>query len=128
MIDKKTTKRYLTEVKCTLKNAKAYQKSVIERLDADIQDYIADSPDATKADFLAHFGNPGDYATEYVATMSHSEQKAKLSAKKRVVTAVIAGLLAALLVLSIGIATFLIETESTNNGYFKVGYIAQQEE
>lgn len=118
MIDKSIAKCYLTEVKRALKNAKAYQKSVIVKLDADIQEYISENPDATEAEFLTHFGNPDDYATEYVATMSPSEQKAKLSVKKRIVMAVIAGILAALLIWGIGIVTFLIESDAVDSGYY----------
>lgn len=127
MIDKNTTKRYLADVKSALKQEKAYQRSVVERLNADIQDYISENPDATDADFLAHFGNPGDYAAEYMATMPLGEQKARLSAKKRVIIIVAAGVVAALMLLGIGIATCISRINSELTGYVEIEFIQPKE-
>ena len=125
MIDKNTTKRYLADVKSALKQEKAYQRSVVKRLNADIQDYISENPDATDADFLACFGNPGDYAAEYMTTMPLGEQKARLSAKKRVIIIVAAGVVAALMLWGISLVSFLLDTHTTHNGYFDIEIISQ---
>lgn len=118
MIEKNTTKRYLADVKSALKDVNVCQRSVTACLNADIQDFISESPDATEADLLAHFGNPRDYAAEYVAAMPLSEHKARMSAKKHMITAVAAGVLAALLIWGIGVGVAVNTGNSENNGYY----------
>ena len=119
MIDKNTAQRYLSNVKSALRNAKHYRRSVIASLKADIQEYISDNPDATEADLLAHFGEPEEYAAEYMTTMPLCEQQKIISAKKRIVIAVIAGLLAALLILGIGVGIAVVITHHETTGFIQ---------
>lgn len=119
MIDKNTAQRYLSRVKSALRNAKHYRRSVIASLKADIQEYISDNPDATEADLLAHFGEPEEYAAEYMTTMPLCEQKKMISAKKRIGIAVIVGLLAALLIWGVATYTTLMEFDLKNTGYIQ---------
>lgn len=120
MIEKNTAKRYLADVKSALKDVNVCQRSVIACLNADIQDYISENPDATEADLLAHFGNPRDYAAEYVAAMPLSEHKARMSAKKRVITAVTVGVLAALLIWGIGVGIAAVNNNLEDCGYIQI--------
>ena len=64
MIDKNMVKRYLAEVDGALKNAKDYRRSVLGNLEEDIWAFLSENKDATEADLLAYFGNPGDYAAK----------------------------------------------------------------
>lgn len=120
MVDKNTVRGYLADVKGALKSAKSYRRSMILNLEADIQEFLSENPDATEADFLTHFGSPGDYAAEYAATLSPSEQKARLSAKKYVTTTVVAGILTALLIWGVGMGMMVSSDFSEKNGYHQL--------
>ena len=128
MIDKNTAQRYLSRVKSALKNAKQYRRSVITLLKADLQEYISDHPDAGEADLLAYFGAPEEYAAEYMTTMPLCEQKKMISAKKRIVIAVIVGLLAALLIWGIGVGIAVADNAAANDGYLKINAEYSQRE
>ena len=120
MIEKDAAQRYLSNIKSALRNAKQYRRSVIVSLKADIQEYISDHPDAAEADLLAHFGEPEEYAAEYITTMPLCEKKKIISAKKRIAFAVIVGLLAALLIWGIGVACTTSTFEEEHGGYIQI--------
>ena len=116
MIDKNIVKRYLTEVNGTLKNVKDYRRSVLGNLEADIWAFLSENEDATEADFLAYFGNPGDYAAEYAA-VSFGGQNAIQSPKKPAFVTVVASVIVALLIWGIGVGTAVADNDAVNDGH-----------
>lgn len=119
MIDKNMVKRYLAEVDGALENAKDYRRSVLGNLEADIWAFLSENKDATEADLLAYFGNPGDYAAEY-ACVSFGGQNVRQAPKKPGLTAVVAGVIAALLIWGIGVGTAVADNAAVNDGYLKI--------
>ena len=90
--------QYCKEVRAAIQGGDDYKNSVIKNLEADLEEYISDHPDATEQQILAYFGDPKDYAEELDATLSLSEKEQRKTLRRRVLTAAVAALVAALLI------------------------------
>lgn len=112
-------KRYLREVRSLLPAGRT-KRQLMEQITASVQSYLEQDPDADSAALQARLGEPHAIAAAYVENMGTAKVLDKLRIHKRVMTAVIAGVLVALLAWS-GVVTWAaIEIRDSVQGYIEV--------
>lgn len=113
--------QYCKEVKAAIQGDDDYKNSVIKNLEADLEEYISDHPDATEQQILAYFGDPKDYAEELDSTLSPSEKEQRKTLRRRVLIAAVAALVAALLIWAGAVVSATAEANARINGasYFE---------
>ena len=89
--------QYCKEVKAAVKGDRDYKNSIIRNLKADLEEYLSEHPDADDRQLRARFGDPEEYAREMDATLTPSEKAQRKTLRRRVLTAVIAALVAVVL-------------------------------
>ena len=116
--------QYCKEVKAAIQGDDDYKNSVIKNLEADLEEYISDHPDATEQQILAYFGDPKDYTEELDATLSPSEKEQRKTLRRRVLIAAVAALVAALLIWAGAVVSAKEETTKQTNNYSYYGNIS----
>ena len=109
--------QYCKEVRAAIQGDDDYKNSVIKNLEADLEEYISDHPDATAQNIRAYFGDPKDYTEELDATLSPSEKEQRKTLRRRVLTAVVAALVAMVLIWAAGVICAVSEANSHTNSY-----------
>lgn len=112
--------QYCKEVKAAIQGDDDYKNSVIKNLEADLVEYISDHPDATAQNIRAYFGAPEDYARELDATLSPSEKEQRKTLRRRVLTAAVAALVAALLIWAGAVVSATVEANTRTNNHLAV--------
>lgn len=93
----------------------------MEQITSSVQSYLEQEPDADSTALQARLGEPHAIAAAYVENMGTAKVLDKLRIHKRIMTAVIAGILVALLAWA-GVVTWAaIEARDTVRGYIVVG-------
>lgn len=84
---KKQAKRYFKAVKksCPF----AFKKRLISALKNDINEYIEQNPSASFEDIKQHFGEPEQFALEYIAAMDDTDRMKAVSITRQLKIAVI---------------------------------------
>ena len=96
---------------------KDYKNSVIKNLEADLQEYLSDHPDATVQDIREHFGAPEAYARELDVTTAPGEKEQRRTFRRRILIAVIAAVAAMVLIWAAGVICAVSEANSHTNSY-----------
>ena len=92
----------------------------MEQITSSVQSYLEQEPDADSAALQARLGEPHAIAAAYVENMGTAKVLDKLRIHKRIMTAVIAGILVALLAWA-GVVTWAaIEIRDSVQGYIEV--------
>ena len=112
--------QYCKEVKAAIQGDEDYKNSVIKNLEADLEEYISDHPDATAQNIRAYFGAPEDYARELDDTGASAEKTQRRKLRRRVLTAVVAALVAALLIWAGAVVCEVMEVNNSTDGYFVI--------
>lgn len=98
MISQKEIKRYLKSVR---KNCPYPLKRRLSlELDSSIADYLEENPDKDLADLISRFGKAEKYAEEYLMNMPIAERTKILKKGKTIITAVIVGVIAVVLIVA----------------------------
>lgn len=116
--------QYCKEVKAAIQGDDDYKNSVIKNLEADLEEYISDHPDATEQQILAYFGDPKDYAEELDATLSPSEKEQRKTLRRWVLTAAVAALVAALLIWAGAVVCEVTHVNRSSNNHTYYGDIS----
>ena len=93
----------------------------MEQITSSVQSYLEQEPDADSAALQARLGEPHAIAAAYVENMGTAKVLDKLRIHKRVMTAVIAGILVVLLAWA-GVVTWaVVDARNSAQGYIEVG-------
>jgi len=91
---------------------------ILGEIQASIDTYLAEFPQANFTQIQAHFGSPQQIASGYVEDLGTGETLRALKLRKRVLT-IVGAVALAILLLWAGVLTWAaIESNNTDNGYY----------
>ena len=113
---------YYSSIRSWLPCPRKMKRIILSDIRENVEFYLEENPDATIAQIQNHFGNPQQIAASYVSDLDMTKLLRDLRLRKRIFTAVItavsAALIAALLLWGWGVRQSIIETRNESNGYF----------
>lgn len=113
---------YYSSIRSWLPCPRKMKRIILSDIRENVEFYLEENPDATIAQIQSHFGNPQQIAASYVSDLDMTKLLRDLRLRKRIFTAVItavsAALIAALLLWGWGVGQSIIETRNESNGYF----------
>ena len=113
---------YYSSIRSWLPCPRKMKRIILSDIRENVEFYLEENPDATIAQIQNHFGNPQQIAASYVSDLDMTKLLRDLRLRKRIFTAVItavsAALIAALLLWGWGITRSIEETHNESNGYF----------
>ena len=110
-------KRYDREIRSYLPCSCKEQKRILEEIRGNVDSFLEDHPEADFEAIQAHFGTPHLISVSCVENMDSKDLLKTIKIRKRIVTAVAAALLAALLLRAIGLAAAYIEFYKSVHSY-----------
>ena len=116
----KELKKYYRQVRSLLPCSRKEKKAIIHRIEASVQAYLEDHPQAVFADVERHFGEPLQIAASCVEEMDTSQLLQKLRIRKRIFISVTAGILAAFLLWAGAVTIAFVEARDAAHGYYEV--------
>lgn len=99
-------REYLDEVSKNLLCSKPQKKQFIAELSADVDEFIDNCGELSAEILVEEFGSPEEVAASFTGRMKHSELKSKLSNKRTVLLAVIAGIILLVAAIVIGVRCY----------------------
>ena len=125
MENKINLNRYYKEVEKALKCSSKAKKEILNNMKSDIEDYIVEHPAATESEIRLKFGEPQQYADEFLATLDKKELSRKvwlnrIGLKFWIISALIMALILALTIIGI-----IIRNEKSKPEYYseEVNYV-----
>lgn len=118
-INNRAARRYLRQVRSLLPSGRV-KRQLMEQISACVYSYLEQEPDADDAALQARFGAPEDIAAAHVESMGTSEILKKLKIHRRIMIAVIVGLLVALLVWVGSVTLISKDAHNSTHGYIDV--------
>ena len=119
---KNDTRRYCRRIRSWLPCPGKLKNMILSDIRENVQAFAEENSDADMAALYAHFGAPQQIAASYVADLDMPRLLRDLRLRKRIFTAVMvlvsAALFFALLMWGWGIRQSIIETRNESNGYF----------
>lgn len=110
-------KEYIRSVSKALPCSGKMKKHILSQLQDSITDYLEQNPDAGLAAMQEHFGTPQQITSSYVDNQDASVLLKKMSIKKKVLT-IVAGVMAAILLIWIGsVAWATYQTQISTNSF-----------
>ena len=113
---------YYSSIRSWLPCPRKMKRIILSDIRENVEFYLEENPDATIAQIQSHFGNAQQIAASYVSDLDMTKLLRDLRLRKRIFTAVItavsAALIAALLLWGWGVGQSIIETRNESNGYF----------
>ena len=120
--NKNLTRRYCRKIRSWLPCPTKMKKIILGDVYENVQGFLEENPHADMADLHVQFGTPQQMAASYVSDLDMPKLLHDLRLRKRIFTAVIiavsAALMAALLMWGWGITRSIEETHNESNGYF----------
>ena len=119
---KNDTRRYCHRIRSWLPCPRKLKNMILSDIRENVQAFAEENSDADMAALYAHFGAPQQIAASYVADLDMPRLLRDLRLRKRIFTAVMvlvsAALITALLMWGWGIRQSILETRNESNGYF----------
>ena len=119
---KNDTGRYCHRIRSWLPCPRKLKNMILSDIRENVQAFAEENSDADMAALYAHFGAPQQIAASYVADLDMPRLLRDLRLRKRIFTAVMvlvsAALITALLMWGWGIRQSILETRNESNGYF----------
>ncbi|MBQ7597502.1 MAG: hypothetical protein IJU56_02870 [Clostridia bacterium] len=106
-------KRYLSAVKKNLRCSEKQKKSFLAELEASLNAFLSETPDATEARLGEMFGAPEKVAEDFLTTLDAKDIKKAFGWKK----IVLIGVIIALLIWGAGVTIALIDSHVDAHGY-----------
>lgn len=100
---------------CPLKQKKAF----LAELRSDVENFLAETENATKKDIENFFGTPESIASSFISNTDSAKIKRKISIKNIIILAVVLALLIYLAFVVIS----LIDVHTESHGYFEEGIV-----
>lgn len=111
-------KRYYRKINRALPCSSAMKKTIVQQLQESVRSYLEQNPDASFTAVQQHFGTPQEIAAAYIEDQGAPELLRKMTIKKWVL-AIIAGVLAAALLLWAGaVAWAIYDAKTISEGYY----------
>lgn len=101
-------KQYIKQIKALLVCDKGQQKRFLNDFNADIDDFIKDSPEASIDDIKKNFGSPQEITDSFLSSASSKEIKRKISLK----TVIIISCVLAVIIFSLCTIAWLIDKDN----------------
>lgn len=114
----KTIRRYCRAVGSYLPCARRQKRQLLRELRQRLEEYRDEHPDETSPE--ERFGTPQQVAAGYVDDMDTTELLQALRYRRRVITAVVSGILAALVVLTAALCVQLYDYHRSLDGWTEV--------
>ena len=115
------TRRYCRRIRSWLPCPRKLKNMILGDIRENVQAFVEEAPHADMAALYAHFGAPQQIAASYVADLDMPRLLRDLRLRKRIFTAVMvlvsAALITALLMWGWGIRQSILETRNESNGY-----------
>ena len=108
-------KRYLSAVKKNLRCSEKQKKSFLAELEASLNAFLSETPEATEARLGEMFGAPEKVAEDFLTTLDAKDIKKAFGWKK----IVLIGVIVALLMWGAGVTIALIDSHVDAHGYGK---------
>ena len=119
---KNDIRRYCRRIRSWLPCPGKLKNMILGDIRENVQAFAEENSDADMAALYAHFGAPQQIAASYVADLDMPRLLRDLRLRKRIFTAVMvlvsAALITALLMWGWGIRQSILETRNESNGYF----------
>ena len=110
---------YCADVSALLPCGRREKNALLRELRQNVEDYLADAPDAPPETLLSVFGTPEQIAESMLQTVQPAALRKKLTLKK----AVLLALLAAVLIYAAFVVVSLIDVHTEAHGYFTEGIL-----
>ena len=126
-MDRTELKKYYRDISKSLPSSTRSKKRIMADLQASIDAYLAENPDADFRDIQTRFGTPHAIANSYVEQLETGDVIKKLDVRKTIVLAVCSALLVALLLWLTGIIIALVNDYNSSHGHFEADPIIESE-
>lgn len=118
MENKINLNRYYKEVEKALKCSSKAKKEILNNMRSDIEDYIAEHPAATESEIRLKFGEPQQYADEFLVSLDKKELGRKVWLSRIGLKFWIISALIMILLLALTIIGIIIRNERTKPEYY----------
>lgn len=116
-------KRYYRTIRSYLPCSRKRKKHILDEIQNSVNGYLKDHPEANISEIEVRFGEPKNIAAAYVDDMDTPELLYALRARRRIITAVIAGVIAALFMWASCLCYTIVQYDSKYNGLIDVSDI-----
>lgn len=116
-------KRYLSAVKKNLRCSSRQKKSFLAELEASLNAYLSETPEATEARLGEMFGAPEKVAEDFLTTLDAKDIKKAFGWKK----IVLIGVIIALLMWGVGVTIAVIDAHNNESKSYYLEYIGDEE-
>ena len=124
MIAHKTVvQRYFRTIRSYLPCSRKLKKRIINEIEISVNSFLGDHPDATIVDVRARCGEPQNIAAAYVDDMNTPELLHALRVRRKVITGIVAGIIAALLMWASCLGYLLDRYDKDYNGEIKTSNV-----
>lgn len=109
MVSQSELKKYFHSIKKALRSTPGEKKHLLAALQSDVEEYLAENPEASMDDVVSHFGTPETIGMEHIRDLSIEELNTNMRAAsfvKRVILITGIAVVAIVAVLAIGIALY----------------------
>lgn len=113
-VTERERKQYLKEIQKQLVCNGKQRKQFLDAFSDNMDEYLKDNPDASLSDLQEAMGTPQEIAENFLA----NESPAHIKKRMGIVKWVIAGIVAALVILIVAIAITLIDIHKAQRGHF----------
>lgn len=114
---------YYKQIEKSLVGSSEEKKKVINHLQRDISDYIAEKPDYQFEDIVSQFGTAEAFAAEYLYGMDDQEITGRIAKTKKLKKWIILAAIAVVAVIAIGVAAIALENSRSVIYYREDGIV-----
>lgn len=118
MENKINLNRYYKEVEKALKCSPKAKEDILNNMKSDIEDYITEHPAVTESEIRLKFGEPQQYADEFLATLDKKELSRKVWLSRIGLKFWIISALIMIILLALTIIGIIIRNERTKPEYY----------
>lgn len=115
-IDVKEVEKYCNAVEKQC--PREFRKRLMPDLESSISDYLAENPNSTLNNITQHFGEPEQFAIEYLAAMNDSERNKIISRAKWIKRGIAIGVALLIIIAAITATLIIIENSKTAVHYY----------
>lgn len=113
----KALTQYLRQVRTFLPCGRKAKKTILGKIESSVSACLENDPAMDYAQIQARFGTPQQIALSYVDEMNSAELLRSMRIRKKIITAITAGIVAALLIFTAFLAGTVIMAHNSLNGY-----------
>lgn len=113
-------KRYYRTIRSYLPCSHKLKNRILDEIQNSVNGYLEDHPDAGISEIEARFGEPKNIAAAYVDDMDTSELLYALRVRRRIITSIVAGIIAALFMWASCLTYAYVQHTARMDGSFEV--------